>query len=109
MSYSPTRWWSKRECQKQTVLQCGEVSAFHAATDVAPKSYQKLQTLLQNFGTNLLIELAVIVDVGEPFVKACYNLEGDGPLAPVCYEMLSSVRASVQVKHWPNTQAVVQV
>lgn len=52
---------------------------------------------------NFLIELAVIVDVGEPFVKACYNLEGDGALAPLCYEILLSVRASV---HWPNTQAV---
>ena len=86
----------------------GEVPALLAATDVAPKSCQKLQTLLQNFGNNLLIELVVIVDVGEPFVKACYNLEGDGPLAPVCYEMLSSVRAAVQVKHWPNTQAVAR-
>ena len=38
--------------------------------------------------------------------RLAINLEGDGPLAPVCYEMLSSARASVQVKHWPNTQAV---
>ena len=53
----------------------------------------------------LMIELTVIVDVGEPFVKACYNLEGDDPLAPI---ILSSVRASVQVKHWPNTQAVAR-
>ena len=31
---------------------------------------------------------------------------GDGP---IYYEVLSSVRASVQVKHWPNTQAVAQI
>ena len=37
-SYSPTRWWSKWECQKQIMLQWGEVAAFLAATDVAPKS-----------------------------------------------------------------------
>lgn len=90
------------------MLQWGDVPAFLAACDVAAKSCQKLQTLLKNFGTDLVIELAVIVDVGEPFVKACYNLEGDGPLAPVCYEILSSVRAAVQVKHWPNTQAIAR-
>ena len=60
-SYSPTRWWSKWECQKQMMLQWGEVPAFLAATDVAPKSCQKFQTLLQNFGTKLLIELAVML------------------------------------------------
>ena len=64
--------------------------------------------LLQNNGMEILIELSVIVDAGKPFVKACYDLEGDEPLAPVCYEMLSSVRASMQVKHWPNTHPVAQ-
>ena len=29
----------------------------------------------------LKIELVAAVDAGEPFVKATYNLEGDGPLA----------------------------
>ena len=71
------------------------MQALLAATDVAVKRCQKLQTLLQNFGTNLQIELAVMVDVDEQFVKACYNLEGDGLLSPVWYAMLSTVRASV--------------
>lgn len=52
-----------------------------------------------------MIELSVIVDAGKLFVRACYDLEGDGPLAPVCYAILSSVRTSVQVKHWPNIHA----
>ena len=64
--------------------------------------------LLQNNGTEILIELSVIVDAGKSFVKACYDLKGDELLAPVCYEIVSSVRASVQVKHWPNTPAVAQ-
>ena len=33
----------------------------------------------------LKIELAAIVDWGEPFIKATYNLKGDGPLAFTCF------------------------
>ena len=55
-----------------------------------------------------MIELAVTIDTGEPFVKACYTLEGDGPLALSCYEVLSTVRASIQVKHWANTCALAR-
>lgn len=51
----------------------------------------------------------MVVDAGKAFVKAYYQLEGDGPLAPICYEVLSSVRASVQVKHWLNSQGVASL
>ena len=34
------------------------------------------------------MELAVTVDAGKPFVQATYVLEGDGPLALQCYEVL---------------------
>ena len=66
----------------------------------------QLHVPCQNDETNLMIELAVTVDAGEPFVKACYTLEGDGPLALSCYEVVSNVSASIQVKHWPNTHAL---
>ena len=36
------------------------------------------------------MELAIPVDVGEVFVKATYNLEGDGPLALSTYEHILS-------------------
>ena len=52
------------------------------------------------------MELAVTVDAGEPLVKATYKLEGDGPLAIDCYEVLSSVKAAIQVCHLPNTVAI---
>jgi len=51
------------------------------------------------------MEFCVLVYAGEPFVKACYR---DGQLEPICYDILYSVKASVQVKHWPNTQATAQ-
>ena len=37
------------------------------------------------------VETAATVDWGEPFVKTCYYLEGDGPLALDCYEVIDQV------------------
>ena len=47
---------------------------------------------------NLKIELAAVVDWGELFVKATYNLEGDGPLAFTCYEAMQEVISLIQVE-----------
>ena len=66
-------------------------------TDVAPKSREKLLQLVHKQSDKLLIELAVNYDVSEPIIKATYTLEGDGPLALKCYEVLSGVKAVVQV------------
>ena len=55
----------------------------------------------------LQLELAAAVDWGEPFVKATYFLEGDGPLAVECYEAVQKVSEAVRVGHTPNVLAVV--
>jgi hypothetical protein len=34
----------------------------------------------------LLVELAVMIDAGDPLSEACYMLEGDGPLALYTHE-----------------------
>ena len=52
------------------------------------------------------IELAAIVDYGEPFVKATYKLEGDGPLAFKCYETVECVSRSIELAYTPNVEAV---
>ena len=54
----------------------------------------------------LQLELAAIVDVGEPFVKATYQLKGDGTLAFGCYEIFSTLEASVKLLHFPNLHAM---
>ena len=66
--------------------------------------------ILQNptVKANLQVELAVVVDAGEAFVKAAYNLEGDGPLVFRCFEILSTLTASIQVAHYPNIQAIAR-
>ena len=52
------------------------------------------------------MELAVTVDAMEPFVKATYDLEGDGPLVLYAYQKLSTLYAHVTLSHHPNVLAV---
>ncbi len=53
-------------------------------------------------------ELAVTVDAMEPFTKAKYSLEGDGPLALVAYERLSVLYSHISLDHYPNVVAVAK-
>jgi len=55
----------------------------------------------------LKLKLASAIDCGEIFVIATYNLEGDGPLAFICYEEVKMVIAAVRVAHTPNTEVVI--
>ena len=53
--------------------------------------------------TQLQIELAITVNVGNVFVKATYNLEGDGPLVLSTYEYISFLSSIATTVHYPNT------
>ena len=53
-----------------------------------------------------MIELVAVVDWGKAFVKATYNLEGNGLLSLTCYETIKEAISSMQVKNIPNVQAV---
>ena len=44
-----------------------------------------------------MVELAITVGDGEPFDKAIYSLEGDGPLVFTCYEKI--IRAKSISEH----------
>ena len=59
--------------------------------------------------SRLQIELAATIDFGEPFVKATYSLEGDGPLALKCFEIVDTVSAGIQVAYAPNVEAIARV
>ena len=52
------------------------------------------------------MELAVVIDSGEAFVKATYKLEGDGALVFSCFDVLSSLQLGIQTEHFPNLVAV---
>lgn len=106
-TYSATRWWSKWEVMRHLHDAFGDVSSF-VASDELPPSKSKLQDILDDPPKNrkLPMELAITIDAGEPFVKATYRLEGDGPLVFSAYEEISTLRAVVANAHHPNANAV---
>ena len=54
----------------------------------------------------LMVELTVTVDAGMPFVQAMYNLEGDGPLVLTCYETISTHNTAANQAYNPNLRVV---
>ena len=110
-TYSSTRWWSKWEVVKMVMLYFGDIQPFLIQNDdIGPATRPKLLSFFadQQKLALLQLEIAATVDWGEPFVKACYFLEGDGPLALECYEAITKVSAAVHIAHTPNIQAIAQ-
>ena len=54
------------------------------------------------------IKLAAVVDWGDVFINATYNLEGDNPLSLTCYETIQEVKSAIQVGNIPNVQAIAK-
>ena len=98
-SYSATRWWSRYEVLAKLMATFGDVSNMLEEDDISPANASKLRAILEDAPKTrkLKMELAVTVDSMEPFVKATYNLEGDGFLALEVYERLSAFT------HFPYT------
>lgn len=93
------------------MMQFGDVARFVEEAKDAKVCLQllpQLQAILSGpqRPTNLKLELAAIIDVGEHFVKATYFLEGDGPLVFTCYERLSAVSQFCQAPCFPNVRAI---
>ena len=114
-TYSKTRWWSKWEIMSRVLVQFGDVQPFlHHNSDVSPATHSKLLDLLSNPQQliALKLELASVVDVGVHFVKATYDLEGDGVLVLKCYEHILKIRAAIQsqvLTAWSGGRAIVKV
>ena len=105
--YSATRWWSKFEVLKQLLDPFGDLIPFlESNLDFAPATHGKLLAILNDpqQKQKLMIELAVTIDAGMPFVKATYNLEGDGPLVLTCYEIISALNTAARQAYYPNLQ-----
>ena len=113
-SYSATRLWSKWEVIKQVMTYFGDIQSFlRGNQDIGSSLRSKLLAFSSDSQTTgkLKIEIAAAIDWGrdEPFVKACYHLEGDEPLALECYEVVDQVLSSIAVENIPNVRAVSQV
>ena len=65
----------------------GNILPFLNSDDLPLATFNKFLVILNDLPSQmkLKIEIAVIVDSMEPFIKACYTLEGDGPLALIAY------------------------
>ena len=107
--YSATRWWSKYEVMRQLVELFADVEPFlEMHTDISPATRGKLLSMLRDDDEKkyLMVELAATIDAATPFVKATYNLEGDGPLALTCYEAISALNVDARQAQYPNLEAV---
>ena len=109
-TYSETRWWSRWEVLKQAMHYFGDIEPFLLENEVSPAYRKRVLAILNDpqKKSRLMAELAVVIDVGEHFVKATYSLEGDGALVFTCFEVLSTVDASIHAGHLPNTSAVIE-
>ena len=106
-SYSATRWWSQWEVMHQLMTSFGDVESFLTShNDMAPATTTKLLSILANKKDTLKVELAAVIDAGEPLVKTTYYLEGDGPLSLNCYEGMTTVLTSIRTGHYPIVEAV---
>ena len=101
-TYSPTRWWSKWEVLKQVYNAFGDVRSFLEKDELHASRSQMLEILNDppSF-RKLQLELAVVVEAGEPFVKATYNL-GDGPLVFNVYKEILTLESTVALEHYPS-------
>ena len=108
-SFSPTRWWSKYEVIAQLHAAFSNVMSFLQTSELPATTVRKMTDILNNAGLyrKLKIELAVTVDAMGAFVKATYDLEGDGPLSLTAYERIRSLYAHIAANHFPNVTAVI--
>ncbi len=107
-SYSETRWWSRWEVCNQVLCQFGDVLPFiQSHPEMSPATTGRLLKLLSDSQKKSYLQAAVI-DCGESFVKATYNLEGDGPLVFKCYKILTTLTAGIHTAHYPNLEAVAR-
>ena len=105
---SKTRWWSRWEILHQLLVQFGDVQLFLQNNDVGPGIRPKLLEILTDTQkqSQLRIELAAVVDLGQHFVKVTYQLEGDGPIVFECYQVIATLSAVVHTAHYPNVNAI---
>ena len=110
-TFSKTRWWSRWEVLHHIMLLFGDVKPFLTKnSDIGPSLRPKLLDMLHHLPTVIQwkVELAIVIDFGEQFVKSTYNLEGDGALIVTCYEEILKLQALVHSSYYQNLEAVIQ-
>lgn len=85
----------------------GDVHSFLQDRNLPPSRLKLLQVLddLPQC-RKLQMVFVVIIDAGEPFVKATYHNIGDGSIVFTVYEEISKLRATSLNEHYPNVLAI---
>ena len=106
-SFSVTRWWSRFEVMHQLFKSFGDLIPFLQNPELTSTACTKMLAILNNPPQlrKLQMELAIMVDAMEPFVKATYILEGDGALALTTYGQIDALYQSIALQHYPNVVA----
>ena len=93
---------------KQMMALYQHIASFFASLDTSPATKSKLTAILESIKLRSLleIELAAIIDVGEPLVKATYKIEGDGFLIFDCFEVVATLFSLFEIGHFPNIKAI---
>ena len=88
----------------------GDVCTFISNQELPATTTTKVKDIINNPAKSrkLKIELAVTVDSMDPFIKATYCLEGDGPLSLSAYECVRSLYAHIGIREFSNTNAVAR-
>jgi hypothetical protein len=90
------------------MVYCGDIEPFlEENEDISPSLCPKHLAFFHTPQTKSKLQFEIAA-MGEPFVKACYDLEGDGPLALECYERVDRVLASIATENIPNVRATVE-
>jgi len=110
-SYSATRWWSRWELMEQLLVQFGDVEGFLNNENLgSPHIRSKLLAIFTDSQKRvyLEVELAAVIDWGNPFVSATYSLEGDGPLIVTSYDIVETIRSAIHTSDTPNVRGVIR-
>jgi hypothetical protein len=115
--YSPIRWWSRWEVMNCLGAAFGKpLDGFIAAlqtSGIAEDSTRKMQAVLGDAARRdaFEVELALVKDL-EVFMTTTYNIEGDGLVILLVYDMIEKVRTLGRSLHTqvslPNTAAVLR-
>ena len=106
--YNSTRWWSLWECAKIAYDERRHVSTFsESIVNFAESSHRKLSETIAQNPEQLRVDLAALMEL-KKFVKATYNLEGDGTFVFIAYEELEELRDFIRVRNFPTLTRKVQ-
>lgn len=87
-SFSKTRWFSFHEVAGYVAQNIKFVEQFLRECPYGDKSVLRALATLFNPQTFMvtMVELALLVDVGQNLARCCYKLNGDGPLILTAHE-----------------------